>query len=339
MTLDAVQRYVVGVLKGWFTNKAVVDKLEEDSEGMLLFNGQKIDSKKEVYMGTSAPKDPAMSIWLDTSTQPATLKRRTSLDTFDIVASMSVDTLGIANIEYSEEEKVVGCWIDGKPIYRRITDNSLVLIKEDFSPGMTSATSPSPYAVTESSCGAYNYAGWYAFDTKRYGNGSTYWSCSPSNLPAWVMIDMGSPTTVEAATLYCIDSSYSNRNPKEFEFQGSNDGNIFDTLLAVTNDDVGPGSKKYKFSKIGKYRYYRLYVTKNCGGEWLSVDMITLDINDICDDCIDVVIRNEKIGTKYITEYTKITDEPGSFDPNMLGTIALESLATDDEVNAVTWNE
>lgn len=230
MTLDTVQRYVVGVLKGWFTNKAVVDKLEEDSEGMLLFNGQKIDSKKEVYIGTSAPKDPAVSIWLDTSTQPATLKRRTSLDTFDIVASMSVDTLGIANIEYSEEEKVVGCWIDGKPIYRK------VLTIEN--------------AISQNSWGIAN-SGFNDIDRIIHSYGFS--NSDPSTHPHFTV----SPYT------------------------SCKDGNIY------------------------------VY-------------------------CINAAMQ---VGENLIIEYTKTTDEPGSFDPNMLDTTALESLATDDEVNAVTWSE
>ena len=44
MTLTQLQTYIVGVLKGWFTNKSVLDKFSESEDGKLLFNGVEINT-------------------------------------------------------------------------------------------------------------------------------------------------------------------------------------------------------------------------------------------------------------------------------------------------------
>ena len=45
MTLDQLQTYIVGVLQGYFPNKAVLDKLSESADGTLLFNGMQISGE------------------------------------------------------------------------------------------------------------------------------------------------------------------------------------------------------------------------------------------------------------------------------------------------------
>lgn len=45
MTLNQLQTYIVGVLQGYFPNKAVLDKLSEGTDGTLLFNGQPISGE------------------------------------------------------------------------------------------------------------------------------------------------------------------------------------------------------------------------------------------------------------------------------------------------------
>lgn len=44
MTLEQLKTYTVGVLKGWFSNKQVLDKLSESEDGNLLYNGNEIVS-------------------------------------------------------------------------------------------------------------------------------------------------------------------------------------------------------------------------------------------------------------------------------------------------------
>lgn len=48
MTLEQVKTYTVGVLKGWFTNKSVLDKLSESDTGELLFDSKTISGDTAV---------------------------------------------------------------------------------------------------------------------------------------------------------------------------------------------------------------------------------------------------------------------------------------------------
>ena len=42
MSLTQLKTFIVGVLKGWFTNKSVLDKFSESPEGKLLYNGVEV---------------------------------------------------------------------------------------------------------------------------------------------------------------------------------------------------------------------------------------------------------------------------------------------------------
>ena len=47
MKLEQVKTFIVGVLKGWFTNKSVLDKLSESKSGKLLFDSKPIAGSTE----------------------------------------------------------------------------------------------------------------------------------------------------------------------------------------------------------------------------------------------------------------------------------------------------
>ena len=42
MSLTQLKAFIVGVLKGWFVNKSVLDKFSESPEGKLLYNGVEV---------------------------------------------------------------------------------------------------------------------------------------------------------------------------------------------------------------------------------------------------------------------------------------------------------
>lgn len=46
MSLTQLKTFIVGVLKGWFTNKSVLDKFSESEDGKLLYNGVEVGSSK-----------------------------------------------------------------------------------------------------------------------------------------------------------------------------------------------------------------------------------------------------------------------------------------------------
>ena len=43
MTLEQVKSFIIGVLKGWFTNKAILDKLDVNEDGDLTYDGTVVD--------------------------------------------------------------------------------------------------------------------------------------------------------------------------------------------------------------------------------------------------------------------------------------------------------
>ena len=42
MSLTQLKTFIIGVLKGWFTNKSVLDKFSESEDGKLLYNGVEV---------------------------------------------------------------------------------------------------------------------------------------------------------------------------------------------------------------------------------------------------------------------------------------------------------
>lgn len=42
MDFDSVRKYVKRLLSSWITNKKILDKFTEDSDGNLLYNGKQV---------------------------------------------------------------------------------------------------------------------------------------------------------------------------------------------------------------------------------------------------------------------------------------------------------
>ena len=48
MTLNQTKQLVTGVLRGWFSNKTVLDKFSEDNNGNVLYNGSAVSQTETV---------------------------------------------------------------------------------------------------------------------------------------------------------------------------------------------------------------------------------------------------------------------------------------------------
>lgn len=48
MTLTQVKNLLIGVLRGWFTNKTILDKIGENNSGEVTFNGVPISNSNVV---------------------------------------------------------------------------------------------------------------------------------------------------------------------------------------------------------------------------------------------------------------------------------------------------
>ena len=49
MTLAQIKTLLVGVLRGWFTNKKVLDKFSESGDGSLQYNGSVVGGNNTSY--------------------------------------------------------------------------------------------------------------------------------------------------------------------------------------------------------------------------------------------------------------------------------------------------
>ena len=158
-----MRAYSTGLLKASFQNKTTLNKLSTSEDGNLLFDGKEIKSDKGgagvlIY----DTKEQVVGCWIDNKPvyQIVTSKEIENIDTliyekilnsdeanevekikilqytkttdepgsFDsrklpnTVLYMNTD---FSNIYYEDKEKIVGCWINGKPIYQRVTTEEI----------------------------------------------------------------------------------------------------------------------------------------------------------------------------------------------------------------------
>jgi hypothetical protein len=113
-------------------------------------------------------------------------------------------------------------------------------------------------AVTVSGQGAAQ-----AFDA----NAMTKWFNGASTT-GWLQYDFGSGNA-QTIKRYSINSGNDlpDRDPENWQFQGSNDGSAWTTLDTQSNQSFGARylGKAYSLASPGAYRYYRLNVTANNG--------------------------------------------------------------------------
>lgn len=163
MTFQDMRAYSTGLLKASFQNKTTLNKLSTSEDGNLLFDGKEIKSDKGgagvlIY----DTEEQVVGCWIDNKPvyQIVTSKEIENIDTliyekilnsdeanevekikilqytkttdepgsFDprklpnTVLYMNTD---FSNIYYEDKEKIVGCWINGKPIYQRVTTEEI----------------------------------------------------------------------------------------------------------------------------------------------------------------------------------------------------------------------
>lgn len=123
-------------------------------------------------------------------------------------------------------------------------------------PIMTSNTAPSGIASASSNVNDSEYC---AFD----GKTSTGWNTATNTTNGWLRYTFQNPTIVDAYVL--TDAYGSNRQPKDWTFEGSNDGSQWTVLDTRTNEVVKSATKEYFFTNEIPYTSYRINVTANNG--------------------------------------------------------------------------
>lgn len=105
---------------------------------------------------------------------------------------------------------------------------------------------------------------------------STKWYNGGSAPPAWVRYGFGNAAGW-AVTEYRVTSAndVQNRDPKDWQFQGSNDATTWTTLDTRTGQSFSARfqTKTYTLLNTTPWRYYRLYVTANFGGSTYGVQL------------------------------------------------------------------
>lgn len=163
MTFQDMRAYSTGLLKASFQNKTTLNKLSTSEDGNLLFDGKEIKSDKggagvliydteEQVVGCWIDNKPVYQIvtskeikyidtliyekilnsdeanevekikilqYTKTTDEPGSFDPRKLPNT---VLYMNTD---FSNIYYEDKEKIVGCWINGKPIYQRVTTEEI----------------------------------------------------------------------------------------------------------------------------------------------------------------------------------------------------------------------
>lgn len=148
----------------------------------------------------------------------------------------------------------------------------------DIIPTMTSNTTPSGTASASSDNGS-GYAAWKTMDN----DNATYWATN-NTTTGWIRYQFPAAHIVVKYTM-TASSALTSSTPKNWTFEGSNDGTNWTTLDTQTNQTGWTSNQKrtYTFSNTTAYSYYRINVSVNNGGayvviaEWEIFEQISYD--------------------------------------------------------------
>jgi len=117
----------------------------------------------------------------------------------------------------------------------------------------------------------------YAFD----GIMSTRWVTS-ANGPGWIQYDYGT-NNQKTVTGYTLTSASDNpqKDPKDWQFQGSNNGTSWTTLDTRSGQTFATRllAKSFTFSNTTPYRFHRLNITANSGGSTYGLHLQEISFN------------------------------------------------------------
>jgi hypothetical protein len=160
-------------------------------------------------------------------------------------------------------------------IVQQINNNHLKIA----TPAMTNNTTPSGI-VTASSYYSADYP-WKAFDQ----NMSTAWQPN-TNGSCWIKYEFDNPKTIVEYQLRCGTSSYANKGPGIWRFEGSNDDISWDVLHQGTQSTWNyQQTVSYPLTNQTAYKYYRLYIEQSAGN-WPYIYEINMMEKEIIADIV-----------------------------------------------------
>ncbi len=137
-----------------------------------------------------------------------------------------------------------------------------------------SSSNQDGYEATASSQYNDGHAPFYAFD----GDSSTKWASSGTGTQ-WLQIKFPTATICNVAKITSRSDGYLNQAPTEFEIQGSNDAENWNTLLSQSNVTWSSTGETQTFAFQNNetaYLYYRLVITADGGGSDYSLGEFSL---------------------------------------------------------------
>lgn len=152
-------------------------------------------------------------------------------------------------------------------------ENASSEVYSSFIPALTSNTAPSGIA-SASSIYSTTYDAWTAFD-KNTTSGQGWITLSGTTI-GWIQYKFVNPRKI---TRYEITSSnVIGSSPKNFTFEGSNDGSNY-TVLDTKTSQTWTGFEKRTFNIVNEnsYLYYRINISLN-NGESLYTGLLELDM-------------------------------------------------------------
>jgi hypothetical protein len=135
-------------------------------------------------------------------------------------------------------------------------------------PTMTSTTAPSGVASASSIAGTSNDS-WYAFDKTVNGTSNAWLSVNPSST-GWLQYKFPFAKVVRSYAV--TGTSTTSISPKNWTFEGSNDGLNYDILDTQSNISFTTLERKiFNINNIKPYLYYRINISAGNGGAYLGV--------------------------------------------------------------------
>ena len=205
-----------------------------------------------------------------------------------------------SDTDYSTTEKIIGTWIDGKPIYEKVSLTPIIIGDDNKITGTS-------FASSEYSSGNRNYV----FDNDTTSN----WAPARTSNPSYI----GYKNTEEFIFYYATATIKDAGNDTEdWYIEGSNDGTTWTRISEIVNHTSNtPSGTTYTFNSINTTNTYtniRLYTTSgllpsDSNGAYTTIGTLRF-YKKLFNDDYDTIIKNDKIhdNSYYILQYTKTTD-------------------------------
>lgn len=145
------------------------------------------------------------------------------------------------------------------------------------------------------------------------GKLSTKW-VTTSAAPGWLQLDAGEGNSHVATGYHLACADVQARDPKNWQFQGSNNGTSWVTLDSRTNQtfSVRNRSNSYTFSNTTAYRFYRLDVSATYGGGTNPIAVAELALDPVTNSMGGGWAVTDTSAGEYL-EFKNFTFSPGNY--------------------------